>query len=87
MQGMWEWSELEGISYQTQILRMQKLHLKRKFKKKLLSQKFAPNISKLDHSKKNHTCNSSLGWIESERRSYQILNFVGFAKIFVINLS
>ena len=55
--------------------------------KKSLSQKFAPNISKLDHSKKNHTCNSSLGWIESERRSYQILNFVGFAKIFVINLS
>ena len=74
MQGIWGWSESEGISYQTPILRMKKLHLKRKFKiKKILSQKLAQNISKESYLQE------MLGWIESERRSYQILKFIGLA--------
>ena len=78
MQGMWGWSESEGIPYQTPILRMKKLHLKKKFKMiKILSQKLVPNISKLDHSKKKSYLQEMLGWIESERRSYQVLNCLG----------
>ena len=55
MQGMWGWSKSEGISYQTPILRIKKLLLRRKFKNKKIikwkpksvrdqSQKFAQII-------------------------------------------
>ena len=80
MQGMWEKSESEGISYQTQILRMQKMHLKREFKmKKIIKPKISPKYFKTWPLKKESYLQEMLGWIESERRSYQILNFVGLA--------
>ena len=53
MQGMWGWSESEGISYQTPILRIKKLLLRRKFKNK----KWKP--------KSDGTQSQKLAWIIS----------------------
>ena len=47
--------------------------------KKIIKPKISPKYFKTWPLKKESYLQEMLGWIESERRSYQILNFVGLA--------